>query len=127
MPNYLADKGGIFDSDTHRRTLGHMPEPDSEPIKVDDLLQRMYDDKQTDFTDTGELTTVCDELVDDGYAAREDGGFIQAESGYEALTGPIADEPPPMEGKELEEAEKHNKEIEKENKKLEEEGSGHGD
>lgn len=127
MPDYLPDKGGIFDSDTHRRTLGHMSEPEGEAISVEELLERMYDDQQTDFTDVGELTTVCDELVSSGFASREGDGFIQAQAGFEALTGPIADEPPPLEGQELEAAEAHNKKIEEEDKKLEEEGSGHGE
>lgn len=124
-PRYLADPGGIFDSDTHRRVLAHILEPGEEPISVENLLARMLSDGPTQFTDIEELRQVCDELVDDGDAERVEGDYLMTSQGLQKLNDPLPNEPPPLEGEALEAAEQANQEMREEEEKLEEEGSGH--
>jgi len=109
--NLRPDPAGIFDSDVHRRVLAHLSTPDSEVgWTVPALLYRIAPDQHTPmppvdeygFADgaagVGELTKILTELKSDGYAKRHAGDVWQmSQKGFDALTGPIANEPSPDE------------------------------
>jgi hypothetical protein len=82
---YLADPGGIFESDTHRRTLAHLPLPGDKGTTLVDLYERMRPDVGTDFEDEGELADVVADLEASGYAA----GWKQTKKGLDALNAPV--------------------------------------
>lgn len=100
LSNYLADPGGRFSSDTHRRVLGHLSYPDDSyawtPVA---LLNRMIPDIGTNITSTEEIQAVLDELVQEGHAqVIEHNGlkvYKMTEQGLSVLSGGIANEPPP--------------------------------
>lgn len=97
--NYPQDPGGQFKSDVHRRVLGHLtPHTDDYGWTVGSLHERMRPDVGTNLANVDEVQAVLDELVNDGLAQRHDvgGGLYQmTEEGFDLLTGPIANEPPP--------------------------------
>lgn len=107
--NLRPDPAGIFASDLHRRVLAHLSTPDDDvgwtPVS---LLVRIAPDGWTPIPPTDEyglgdnaagverLTEILGELKSDGYARRHAGDVWQmTDKGYEALTGSIANEPPP--------------------------------
>jgi hypothetical protein len=85
--SYLADPGGIFDSDAHRRTLAHLHT--GETFTVEDLLERMRSDVGTDFGDEAELAEVLSDLEADGYATKTKDGWKQTKKGLGALNAPV--------------------------------------
>ena len=98
---YHPDPGGIFDSDTHRRVLGHLPPPGEEPMAAFNdtetsprvlrrvsLLHRMQPDTGTDLADADELEAVLADLEADGDAAQNDLGWVMTQAGFDKLTGP---------------------------------------
>ena len=107
--NLRPDPAGIFDSDVHRRVLGHLSTPDSEVgWTVPALLYRLAPDQHTPmppvdeygFADgaagVAELNEILADLKSAGYAKRHAGDVWQmSQKGFDALTGPIANEPPP--------------------------------
>jgi hypothetical protein len=40
MSDYPPDLGGAFASDAHRRVMAHLPNPDDDPITVEDLITK---------------------------------------------------------------------------------------
>lgn len=99
---YHADPGGIFESDTHRRVLAHLPQPDDPPIAVYNpdvarpsrvsLFHRMIPDAGTDLADQEELESVLADLEASGYAAQADEGWRQTQAGLDALNAPVPGE-----------------------------------
>jgi hypothetical protein len=86
-PKIVPDPAGIFASDDHRRVLGHLSHPDDEyGWTVDALLFRM--EEKLDFA------RILGGLESDGHAACYDGSWRMTQAGFDALTGPIANEPP---------------------------------
>ena len=88
---YQADPGGVFESDTHRRTLGHLPLPSDDATGVDGLVVRMRPDAFTDLDESSAGEVLAD-LEADGYAAQSAAGWKQTKKGYEALTPPAPSE-----------------------------------
>lgn len=92
---YLADPGGVFESDAHRRVLGHLPLPDDDPTEVGALVERVAPDDDTPFSDPsdeGDLEGVVEVLKDleaDGYASELKDGWKQTKKGLEALCAPV--------------------------------------
>jgi len=84
-----------------------MPAVDEEPASAAALFRRMEADRFIPFAIEGELIEVVESLVADGLAAG-DGGRPErwrlSAEGADRLQGPIANEPPPLEGKALEDA-----------------------
>lgn len=93
--NYLADPGGRFSSDTHRRVLGHLSYPHDEyGWTAQALLERMRPDVGTNISTAEEMESILEDLEKEGHAQQHPGGVWQmTESGFETLTGPIANEP----------------------------------
>lgn len=100
--SYGTDPGGVFDSDTHRRVLGHLPLPGDNPISVYDdtaasererrrssLFHRMQPDQGTDLGGEDELTDVLDDLEADGYASKTKDGWKMTKKGLDALNAPV--------------------------------------
>lgn len=86
-----------FASDAHRRALGNL----GEDRTLDALLAVLHKDPYTDVWDTGTeddraaLEQVLRDLEADGLC-EFDGTWSMTDRGLEALTGPIPNEPPPM-------------------------------
>jgi|GEM_PF-6248457 len=94
---YPPDKGGNFDSDVHRRVLGHLSTPKEKvgwtPAA---LLERMAPDNDTALAGEDELLKVLEELKASGLAVVHEGNvWQQTKEGFALLTGPIANEPSP--------------------------------
>jgi hypothetical protein len=100
--SYRTDPGGVFDSDTHRRVLGHLPLPSDNPISAYDdtetsprlrrrssLFHRMEPDQATDIADEDELTEILSDLEADGYASQSKDGWKQTKKGLDALNAPV--------------------------------------
>lgn len=97
---YLADPGGRFASDTHRRVLGHLSLPaDGFAWSVPALLARMVPDVGTDIKDADELSSVLEELEREGFAfshsTAKGPAWQMTPQGFDVLTGSIANEPGP--------------------------------
>lgn len=97
MAAYPADPGGNFASDVHRRVLGHLSTPKEKMgWEPEALLARVDPDLSTPMTDVEELLLVLEDLKDEGLAVEHAGGvWQQTKDGFDLLTGPIANEPPP--------------------------------
>jgi len=107
---YLPDPGGIFRSDVHRRVAAHLPLPDEDPKSAEAMLERLHDDASTPLVldgegDLGELEGVLASLVADEWAEQGKEGFRLTAGGLDKLTGPVANEPPPLKGPRLAAAE----------------------
>lgn len=106
---HQPDPGGIFATDTHRRVLAHLTTPDQEigwqPLA---LLLRVNPDPNTPFPPLDDrgvadldagldgLKEILGELEAEGYAVQHEGEVWQmTQAGFDALTGPIANEPDP--------------------------------
>ena len=66
-----------------------------------------------------DLATVLNASAASGYVEEVEGGWRLTAQGFDALTGPIANEPPPMEGAQLERAEQANAKLAEEEAELE--------
>lgn len=100
MMNYPVDKAERFSSDTHRRVLGHLSLPeDTYGWSVPALVNRMVPDVASNITSLEEMVAVLEELESDGHAQRiaTDTGDVwrMTQDGFDVLTGPIKNEPPP--------------------------------
>lgn len=107
--SYPADPGGVFASDVHRRVAAHLHADDEGMGWTPGvLLYRLAEDHATPLpplTPWGApdyqagmpaMLEVLAELESDGLVEEHDGGvWTLTEEGFEALTGPIANEPPP--------------------------------
>lgn len=103
--SYQPDPGGIFASDVHRRTAGHLSLPEEDPISVAALLARLDPDAETPIADELTLTQVLEGLSEAGQAESAGDLWRQTTKGRDDLCGPIADEPPPLSGEALAQAE----------------------
>lgn len=102
---HRPDPAGVFDSDTHRRVLGHLSTPDADyGWEVEPLLARLAADPYTPFPENPEsldisaeveaLTVVLDDLAGKGHAREYKGGIWRmTQAGFDALTGPSANGP----------------------------------
>jgi hypothetical protein len=89
--SYSADPGGVFASDAHRRVMAHLPNPDQDPVSVEDLItQRVNRDPHAlaHFSDATEVAEVLKDLESDGHAKKLKDGWKNTPAGFEALTGP---------------------------------------
>lgn len=98
MTNYLADPGGRFASDTHRRVLGSLSLPtDNYGWTVLALIQRMAPDVGTSITTPDEMQSILQDLEADGHAEKLNTVIGEVwrmtQAGYDSITGPIANEP----------------------------------
>lgn len=103
------DPGGVFASDVHRRVLAHLTTPDADsgwqPLPLVLRLAGDFDtpippldDKGLADLDVGQakVEEILGELKAEGFVKRHKGDVWQmTPKGYEALTGPIANEPDP--------------------------------
>lgn len=103
------DPGSIFASDIHRRVLAHLTPPDADfgwqPLPLVLRLSGDFDtpippldDKGLPDLDAGKdrLEEILSELAGDDLAICHEGDVWQmTQKGFDALTGPIADEPEP--------------------------------
>lgn len=90
---YLADPGGVFASDTHRRVLAHLPK---EPMEFNAFGHRLSRDPWHGIQDAKELERVLGELEREGYAKGKDGHWSMASAGLEALQAPAPERPGPI-------------------------------
>ncbi len=98
---YLADPGGVFASDTHRRVLGHLPLPTNEPVALfndegtprqqrrNSLFHRVADDVHTPVDTQEELAAVLAELEASGYVTQTDAGWVMTQEGLVAITSEV--------------------------------------
>lgn len=87
--SYPADPGGRFDSDTHRRVLGSLPNPDAEPMDTGELAGRLASDPYT--FDEG-FVDVLKDLEANGMASSTEEGWVMTESGLERLNAPLPED-----------------------------------
>jgi hypothetical protein len=88
--DYVEDPAGVLASDAHRHVLGHMALPSDQygwPERA--LRARLI----PSVTDPALVTQILNDLFVDDLAERSDGAWRMTQAGYEALTGPIANEP----------------------------------
>lgn len=109
MADHRPDPGGIFASDTHRRVLAHLSTPDAKVgWSLPALVIRLAPDADTPIPPRDEygfanigagveaLEPILADLKAEGFARRHAGDVWQmTKKGFEALTGPIANEPGP--------------------------------
>ncbi len=89
--SYPADPGGVFASDAHRRVMAHLPNPDDDPVSVEELIaDRINADPHTlaHFGSSGEVAEVLADLEADGHAKKLKNGWKNTPDGFELLTGP---------------------------------------
>lgn len=99
---HLPDPGGIFETDTQRRVLAHLSTPDDDfGFTLAALTARLDGDPHTPCETEDDVAAVLAELKAEGLALEHKGGiWQQSKDGFAALTGPIANEPPPSGGDE---------------------------
>lgn len=71
--------------------MGHLPNPDDDPISVEDLIvDRINKDPHTlaHFGDAGEVTAVLKDLEADGHAKKLKDGWKHTPNGLEILSAP---------------------------------------
>jgi CBS-domain-containing membrane protein len=87
--SYAPDPGGVFASDAHRRVMANAPNPDDDPLSVEELLeQRVAKDEHLDI-DRDDLEDVLKDLEADGHVKQLKDGWKNTPDGFAALTGPI--------------------------------------
>ena len=94
----MTDVAGVFPSDTHRRVLGHLSVPDDDyGWTVEQLVDRMQQDRSTSFTNPDQLVPYLLELRELGDAQevhRERGMCWQmTPEGFARLTGEAVERP----------------------------------
>lgn len=88
---YQPDPGGHFASDAHRRVMAHLPNPDDDPMSVENLIvDRINEDPHAlaHFTSADEVVAVLEDLEADGHAKNLKDGWKNTSDGFEVLTGP---------------------------------------
>jgi hypothetical protein len=93
--SYAPDPGGVFASDAHRRVMAHLPNPDDDPLPVEDLIaERINQDVHTlrHFGEATEVVEVLEDLESNGYAKKLKGGWKNTPDGFDALTGPPSED-----------------------------------
>lgn len=105
----IPDPAGVLPSDEHRRVLGSLCPPhllgkDNErgnayyPNNTSaGIFVRVHDDLNVQADSQDEVLEVLHELDDLGLAREGPRGWSMTRRGYETVTGPIANEPPPVE------------------------------
>lgn len=90
--SYLADPGGNFASDAHRRVMAVVANPDQDPSSVYEILERLEQDTYVDLglDSVEEVVEVLKDLEADGDVTQVDGDWINTDEGFDALTGPPA-------------------------------------
>lgn len=89
--SYQPDPGGRFASDAHRRVMAHLPNPDDDPVSVEDLIvERINRDPHTlaHFSSADEVQEVLADLEADGHAKQLKDGWKNTQDGFDLLTGP---------------------------------------
>jgi hypothetical protein len=89
--SYAADPGGNFASDAHRRVMAHLPNPDDDPVSVEDLIaERINRDPHAlaHFESADEVVEVLSDLEADGHAKKLKSGWKNTPDGFDLLTGP---------------------------------------
>lgn len=99
MPEYLADPGGQFKTDTHRRVVANLSYPNDDfGWKPEALFHRMIPDVGTKIESIAEVEALLAELEADGYADQPAPGvYRQTQAGADLVNGPMANEPKPGE------------------------------
>lgn len=107
MPDHRPDPAGIFETDTHRRVLGHLSTP-AEDVGYTPaaLAYRLAGDPDTPIppadqyglADIGAGVDAVQPILDDlkaaGFAKRHAGDlWTMTQKGFDALTGEIANPP----------------------------------
>jgi hypothetical protein len=96
MSNY-ADPGGVFESDAHRRVLGHLPLPDDDADHFYErneptAAERVHTDGELELDDD-EVESIFADLEASGYATAAAAGWQMTAAGLEALQqGPPEEE-----------------------------------
>lgn len=90
---YRPDPGGVFESDTHRRVLAHVPLPSDEPSALHPLGVRISPDQHHELSHVDELEAVLGDLEASGYLCLEDGAYCMTDAGLEALRAPAPEAP----------------------------------
>jgi hypothetical protein len=87
---YQPDPGGTFVSDAHRRVMAHLPNPDDDPVPVEDVIAAINTDPHTlkHFESADQVADVLRDLEADGHAKKLKDGWKNTQSGFDALTGP---------------------------------------
>jgi hypothetical protein len=113
MSNYPPDPGGIFESDAHRHLAGHLPAPSEDPVSLAALVERVHADPVLALVDESGLVLLLEHLANSGHTkgSKSNSLWRQTDSGSEALSGPIANEPPPLKGAALKAAEEADAEL----------------
>lgn len=91
MPDYPPDPGNVFASDAHRRVMAHLPNPDDDPLSVEDLIvQRINRDPHTlaHFDNAAGVAEILEDLESDGHAKQLKAGWKNTPDGFDLLTGP---------------------------------------
>lgn len=86
-----ADPGGIFASDAHRRVMANLPNPDGDPMSVEELIRDRINEDDFALAHLQSIEEVEDVLADleaDGFASESQKGWKNTKAGFEALTGP---------------------------------------
>ena len=87
--SYPPDPADVFASDVHRRVMANVPNPDEQPLSVDDLLEvRVARDDHLRDAGLGadDLLEVLKDLEADGHVRESKGGWRNTADGWEALT-----------------------------------------
>lgn len=96
----MEDPGGIFDSDSHRRVLGHLTDealplsgPGGHKAHTRSLGHRVSQDPHHGLETVDDLEEVLKDLEADGYASKSKDGWKVTKKGTEALAAPLPEEP----------------------------------
>lgn len=93
---YRPDPGGVFASDTHRRVLGHVPDPGDPPMELHPLGHHISPDPKHGLGHVDELEVVLRELEADDYCVYGEGGWVMTDEGLEALRAPAPEDDGPV-------------------------------
>lgn len=89
--SYPPDPGGVFASDAHRRVMAQLPNPDDDPLSVEDLIvERINRDPHTlaHFKTAADVVAVLGDLEADGHAKQLKNGWKNTADGFDLLIGP---------------------------------------
>ena len=82
---YKADPGGVFGTNVHRRTLGHL----TATAAARRPAHTYGAGEDSDLDDEDELVGVLEDLEADGYASRSADGWKQTKKGLDAFSAPV--------------------------------------
>jgi hypothetical protein len=88
--SYASDPGGVFESDAHRRVLGHLSS--EEPFELQALGHRISDDRFHGIAHVDDLDEVLKDLEADGYANSTAKGWKLTKKGLDALQAPAVED-----------------------------------